>query len=101
MATRFRVRSVAAALVLAGLTGLGAAALTRAQPPEPEKGQELSPRQKVRERVVRLRSELDLLKLEYAADRDDLSATMKQLRDLRRDGIHAARDTALSESIAK
>jgi hypothetical protein len=82
-----RFRSVAVACGLVATIGLGLVALTRAQPPGDGERPAASPRQKLRERLVGLRTEVELLKVEHEADRADLAKSLKRLRDLRRDGL--------------
>lgn len=83
-----------AALGLALLVGPGAGA----QPPGDDGAP--SPRERLRARVVALRTEVELLKIEHDADREDLIATMRQLRKLRRDGLDKDRLEAI-EAVAR
>lgn len=93
-----RLRSVAAACGLAGLVALGGVALTRAQQPGANGGRADSPAQRLRDRLVTIRTEVELMKLEHDADRDDLLATMRQLRRLRRDGLDKVRREAIEQA---
>jgi hypothetical protein len=78
-----RVLSIALACSFAGLLGLGVVTLTGAQPPDPEP----SARQKLRARLVDLRTEVEVLKLEHDADKEDLRASLTTVRKLQRDGL--------------
>jgi hypothetical protein len=62
-----------------------AAPTARAQPPGG--GEEKSARQKLRDRLIDLRAEVEVLQLEHDADRADLRASLKTVRKLQREGV--------------
>ena len=79
-----RARSIAVACGLAGLLGLGAAAVSRGQQAELKGDAKVSPRKALRDRVVTLRAEVEVLQLEHDADRADLLDESMELRRLSR-----------------
>jgi hypothetical protein len=95
-------RSVAAAVGLVVTIGLGAVALTRAQPPDKGERPAASPRQKLRERLVQLRTEVEVLRLERDAGRAEILDAMKQQRELRwTKGVTEAQADSISKFIAE
>jgi hypothetical protein len=67
------------------LFGVGAVALTRAQ--QPNADEPVSPRKALRDRLIKLRTEVEILKLEHDADKADLAEELKSLRSLQREGL--------------
>src|SRR5262249_13098566 len=95
-------RSVAAAVGLVVTIGLGAVALTRAQPPDKGERPGASPRQKLRERLVQLRTEVEVLRLERDAGRAEILDAMKQQRELRwTKGVTEAQADSISKFIVE
>jgi hypothetical protein len=72
-----KTRSVLMACGLAGVLGLGALAIGRAQQAEPKGETGVSPRKTLRDRVVTLRTEIDLLQLECDGIRAALLKTLE------------------------
>jgi hypothetical protein len=87
MTRRFRSIAMMGGLVM--LFGLGAVALTRAQ--QPDADEPVSPRKALRDRLIKLRTEVEILKLEHDADKADLAEELKSLRSLQRDGLDQRR----------
>jgi hypothetical protein len=72
-----KIGSVAVACGLAGLIALGAVTIGRAQQAEPKGEAGVSPKKTLRDRVVKLRTEIDLQQLEFDAARSYLLDRMK------------------------
>jgi hypothetical protein len=83
MTRRFRSIAMMGGLVM--LFGVGAVALTRAQ--QPNADEPVSPRKALRDRLIKLRTEVEILKLEHDADKADLAEELKSLRSLQREGL--------------
>ena len=84
------------ALMLLGLGLLGTVAISRAQSARPEPDKPTAPRA-LRERLVQLRSQVEVLQLEHDADMEDLNASLKSVRTLRRDGLPKEEREALGQ----
>jgi hypothetical protein len=80
-------RRITASLGLTGLLLLTVVASSRAQSPPNEPDKPATPRAALRERLVELRTRVEVLQLEHDADKEDLLTTLKTVRKLQRDGL--------------
>ena len=78
--------SIAVVFGLAALLGLGAVS-SPARQDEPKAKEEVSAKKALRERVIALRTEVELLQIEHDADRIDLVETLAEHRTLLRKGL--------------
>ncbi len=75
-----KTRSVLMACGLTGVLGLGALTIGRAQQAEPKVEKDVSGKQALRERLITLRTEVEILQIEHDADRADLIESVTNLR---------------------